>query len=88
MKIERIQCDCCGVLVNNAVVSHELKSTHFTANCPEDGVNGGMWSMDVCHKCRKALYHSIRNTVNSLRANSEVNAEDELRKLETKGEAT
>lgn len=67
MKIERIECDCCGRHVNQALVSWDRRASHFVAKCPEDGINGGQWSMDVCADCRKVLHDAIRSTVDGLR---------------------
>jgi hypothetical protein len=68
MKIERIECDCCGRRTNQALVSWDRRASHFQAVCPEDGINGGQWSMDVCFKCRKILHDVIRETVDGIRA--------------------
>lgn len=65
--IERIQCDCCGALVNNAAMHWEQRTSHFQAKCPLDGINGGMWSMDVCVSCRRKLFDAIDGTVRGIR---------------------
>lgn len=67
MRIERIQCDCCGAQANNAVLHWESRATHVKIECPPDGINGGQWSMDVCSECRKILHDTIRGAVDELR---------------------
>jgi hypothetical protein len=70
MKIDGITCDCCGRDVINAAAMHwESRPSVFSLTFPRDGMNGGHWNMDVCEKCRHALFDAIHGTVQGLRNN-------------------
>lgn len=67
MKLESIQCDCCGRQVTNIASLHwESKPSVFRLKFPRDGINGGDWSMDVCQKCRHELFDAISATIDRL----------------------
>ena len=68
---ELIICDACGCSAATSQVGKyhwDQKPSKFCAHCPEDGVNGGVWSMDVCAFCRRIIYAAIRQTIDELRA--------------------
>lgn len=68
MKLDGITCDCCGVTVPSiAVLNWESRPSVFKLTFPRDGVNGGVWNMDVCEKCRHILFDAIQSTIQELR---------------------
>lgn len=73
MKIEEYECDCCGARVNQALMAWDQRASHVVMKCPEDGINGGQWSMDVCASCRKVLHGAIREAVDRLREKANEN---------------
>lgn len=68
MKRELIECDICRAKVDPSTCNWETKPTHFKLTFPRDGVNGGVWSMDVCASCRVRLYDIIDFGIRNLRA--------------------
>lgn len=68
MKIEGIICDCCGVkIINPASLAWDNRPSVFTLTFPRDGINGGLWNMDVCAGCREGLYDAIQDKITELR---------------------
>lgn len=68
MKREFTVCDMCGAEVDDKQQGHwEYKTSHFKLTFPRDGINGGVWSMDVCHCCRHKLYDAIDGTIKATR---------------------
>lgn len=68
MKIEEIECDMCKQRVNPAACTWETRPSVFSLTFPRDGINGGVWNMDVCASCRCMLHDAITTTINERRA--------------------
>lgn len=67
MKINGITCDCCGqTFIGNPNVNWEQFPSVFKLTFPRDGVNGGVWNMDICATCRGVLFDAISNTIHDL----------------------
>lgn len=65
-----IVCDACFAKATASEVAKyhwDQKPSCFEAHCPEDGVNGGVWKMDVCARCRRVLHDAIHKTIYELR---------------------
>lgn len=67
MKKEVIICDCCKLECDTSPGHWEHRPSVFTLKFPRDSINGGIWNMDVCPRCRRILYDAIDGTVKRLR---------------------
>lgn len=68
MKLEGIKCDCCGSEITNILALRwDRKPSVFSLKFPRDGVNGGLWNMDVCASCRESIYDAIVDKITELR---------------------
>lgn len=69
-KKEITVCDACSAefTTKDILSCHwEQKPSRFQATCPKDGINGGVWDMDVCSECRIALFNAIRSVIDGRR---------------------
>ena len=68
MKIDVITCDCCGMDIRNpGALCWENRPSVFKLTFPRDGINGGVWNMDVCAGCREGLFDAIEDKITELR---------------------
>lgn len=66
--ISGIKCDACGCEMFNPSSYHwEQRPSVFKAQCPPDGVNCGIWEMDVCRACRTVIHDAIKEVIAALR---------------------
>lgn len=66
MKREFIICDVCGCENNPLHQTWETRPSRFELTLPRDGVNGGAWSLDVCHSCRAKIHDAISGVIESI----------------------
>lgn len=77
---ELIICDACGCSATTSEVAKyhwDQKPSCFSATCPDDGVNGGRWKMDVCAFCRRVLHDTIQQTIKELRTGTHAKQQPE-----------
>lgn len=72
MKIDLIICDVCGVEVRLANCHWESRPSHIHLHCPRDGNDAGLWDIDVCCICRRALNTAIVETIRTIRINEKL----------------